>query len=200
LRWQPFCRFRNVHRLLSTVSHFGSRTTARGHSNDPPTKSPNPTEPVQSSKAPTEFVDAAGVRFAYRRFGKAGGVPLVFNMHYLGTMDYWDSTVTDGLACDREVILFDNAGVSSSSGEVPTTLAGRQCGRLQSSTWVNKADMLGFSISGMVAQEITLQAPDLVRKLFVQHAKPSFRNKGAPIRRCIYKGRHHERRSQENYR
>jgi hypothetical protein len=29
--------------------------------------------------------------------------------------------VTDGLATEREVILFDNAGVSSSSGEVPTS-------------------------------------------------------------------------------
>jgi pimeloyl-ACP methyl ester carboxylesterase len=70
--------------------------------------------------APTQFVEANGIRFAYRRFGKAGGVPLVFNQHYIGTMDYWDPTVTDGLARDREVILFNNAGVSSSSGEVPT--------------------------------------------------------------------------------
>src|SRR5260370_41871650 len=70
---------------------------------------------------PTQFVEANGIRFAYRRFGKADGVPLVFTMHYLGTMDYWDPMVTDGLARDREVILFDNAGVSSSSGEVPTT-------------------------------------------------------------------------------
>ena len=71
--------------------------------------------------APTQFVEAKGIRFAYRRFGKTGGVPLVFNQHYLGTMDYWDPTVTDGLARGREVILFNNAGVSSSSGEVPTT-------------------------------------------------------------------------------
>src|SRR5258708_9053393 len=71
--------------------------------------------------APKQFIEANGIRFAYRRFGEAGGVPLVFNMHYLGTMDYWDPTVTDGLARDREVILFDNAGVSSSSGAVPTT-------------------------------------------------------------------------------
>ena len=55
--------------------------------------------------APTHFVDAAGVRFAYRRFGKSGGVPIVFNQHYIGTMDYWDPAVTDGLARDREVIL-----------------------------------------------------------------------------------------------
>src|SRR6202045_854679 len=71
--------------------------------------------------APTQFVEANGIRFAYRRFGKAGAVPVVFNLHYIGNMDYWDPAVTDGLARDREVILFDNAGVSSSSGEVPTT-------------------------------------------------------------------------------
>ena len=71
--------------------------------------------------APTQFVEANGIRFAYRRFGKASGVPIVLNQHYTGTMDYWDPAVTDGLARDREVILFNNAGVSSSSGEVPTT-------------------------------------------------------------------------------
>src|SRR5258706_6123612 len=71
--------------------------------------------------APTQFVEANGIRFAYRRFGKTGGVPIVFNQHYIGTMDYLDPTVTDGLARDREVILFGNAGVSRNSGEVPTT-------------------------------------------------------------------------------
>jgi hypothetical protein len=34
--------------------------------------------------APTQFVEANGIRFAYRRFGKTGGVPLVFNQHYIG--------------------------------------------------------------------------------------------------------------------
>ena len=72
--------------------------------------------------APTQFVNTAGVRFAYRRFGKSTGVPpLVFNMHFTGTMDHWDPLVTDGLAATREVILFNNAGISSSSGEVPSS-------------------------------------------------------------------------------
>ena len=116
--------------------------------------------------APTQFVQANGIRFAYRRFGKAGGVPIVFNLHYLGTMDYWDPAVTDGLARDREVILFDNSGVSSSSGEVPTTFEqmGANAVAFIRALGLNKADVLGFSIGGMVAQEITLQAPDLVRK------------------------------------
>ena len=124
--------------------------------------------------SPTQFIEAAGIRFAYRRFGKAGGVPLVFNMHYLGTMDYWDPTVTDGLASDREVILFDNAGVSSSSGEVPTTFEqmGANAVAFSRALGLNKADMLGFSIGGMVAQEIALQAPDLVRKLILVGTGP----------------------------
>jgi len=72
--------------------------------------------------APTQFVEASGIRFAYRRFGKAGGVPVVFNQHFTGTIDHWNPAVTDAFAKDREVILFNNAGVSSSSGEVPTTI------------------------------------------------------------------------------
>jgi pimeloyl-ACP methyl ester carboxylesterase len=124
--------------------------------------------------APTQFVEANGIRFAYRRFGKASGVPIVFNQHYIGTMDYWDPTVTDGLARDREVILFDNAGVSSSSGEVPTTFKqmGANAVAFSQALRLNKADVLGFSIGGMVAQEIALQAPDLVRKLILVGTGP----------------------------
>src|SRR6476660_379647 len=124
--------------------------------------------------APTQFLEANGIRFAYRRFGKANGVPLVFNQHYLGTMDYWDPKVTDGLARDREVILFNNAGVSSSSGEVPTTFEqmGANAIAFIKALGVKQVDGLGFSIGGMVAQEITLQAPDLVRRLIVDGTGP----------------------------
>src|SRR6202041_1113674 len=124
--------------------------------------------------APTQFVEANGNRFAYRRFGKASGVPIVLNQHYTGTMDYWDPAVTDGLARDREVILFNNTGVSSSSGEVPTTFEqmGANAIAFSRALGLNKADILGFSIGGMVAQEIALQAPDLVRKLILVGTGP----------------------------
>src|SRR3984957_16200083 len=104
--------------------------------------------------APTQFVDTAGVRFAYRRFGKSGGVPLVFNQHFRGTMDYWDPMVTDGLAKNREVILFNNAGVSSSSGEVPASVQemGANAIAFIKALGLTKVDVLGFSIGGMVAQ------------------------------------------------
>jgi pimeloyl-ACP methyl ester carboxylesterase len=124
--------------------------------------------------APTQYVDANGIRFAYRRFGKIGGVPLVFNQHFIRTMDYWDPAVTDGLTQGREVILFDNAGVSSSSGEVPTTFQdmGANAIAFIRALGLDRVDVLGFSIGGMVAQEITVQAPDLVRRLILVGTGP----------------------------
>ena len=124
--------------------------------------------------APTQFVEANGIRFAYRRFGKASGAPLVFNQHFRGTMDYWDPAVTDGLAKNREVILFDNAGVSSTSGRVPTTMQemGANAIAFIKALGLTKVDVLGFSIGGMVAQEIAAQAPDLVRRLILVGTGP----------------------------
>ena len=63
-------------------------TTAAGNY---PSAATAPDEPSVTTHthqtAPTQFVEAKGIRFAYRRFGKAGGVPLVFNMHFTGTME-----------------------------------------------------------------------------------------------------------------
>lgn len=124
--------------------------------------------------APTQFVEANGIRFAYRRFGKAGGVPIVFNQHFVGTLDYWDPAVTDGLAQTREVILFDNAGIASSSGEVPPSIPqmGANAIAFIRALGLSKVDVLGFSIGGFVAQEIALQASDLVRKLILVGTGP----------------------------
>ncbi len=124
--------------------------------------------------APTQYVEADGIQYAYRRFGKQGGMPIVFNQHFTGTMDHWDPAVTDGLAATREVILFNNAGVSSSSGTVPPTFdeMGFHAITFIRALGLTQTDVLGFSIGGFVAQEITLQAPDLVRRLVLVGTAP----------------------------
>src|ERR1700757_1982987 len=124
--------------------------------------------------APTQHVEANGIRFAYRRFGKTGGVPIVFNQHFQGTLDHWDPAVTDGLARTREVILFDNAGVAASSGETPSSFQkmGANAIAFVRALGLSKVDILGFSIGGMVSQEIVLQAPELVRKLILVGTGP----------------------------
>src|ERR1700688_2526420 len=127
-----------------------------------------------ATTVPTQFVEANGVRFAYRRWGKRRGLPLVFNQHFTGNLDNWDSAVLDGLAKEREVIIFNNAGVASSTGEVPTTFAGmaKNAESFIEGLGLTKVDLLGFSIGGMVAQQITLDRPELVRKLVLVGTAP----------------------------
>jgi pimeloyl-ACP methyl ester carboxylesterase len=124
--------------------------------------------------APTQFVEANGVRFAYRRFGKKEGLPLVFIPHILGNMDSWDPSVTDGFAQGREVILFNNAGIASSTGEVPTTFAemAKTAGVFIDALGLSKVDVLGFSIGSMIAQNVAMERPDLVRKLVIVGSGP----------------------------
>ena len=123
---------------------------------------------------PTQFVDANGIRFAYRRWGKKGNLPLVFNQHFNGNLDNWDPAVLDGLAREREIIIFNNAGVASSTGEVPTTFAGmaKNAEIFIDALGLKKIDLLGFSIGGMVAQQIVVDRPELVRKLILVGTAP----------------------------
>ncbi len=124
--------------------------------------------------APTQCVEANGIRFAYRRFGKPDSVPLVFNHHVTGTMDHWDPAVTDGLAAMREVILFNNAGISSTSGEVSASVEemARNAAAFIKALGLAKVDVLGFSLGGFVAQELTLSEPKLVRRLVLVGTGP----------------------------
>jgi hypothetical protein len=71
-------------------------------------------------------------------------------MHFTGTMDHWDPALTDGFAQDREVIRFDNAGVSSSSGEVPSSIEqmAQHAAAFVDALGVKEIDALGFSIGG----------------------------------------------------
>jgi pimeloyl-ACP methyl ester carboxylesterase len=90
-------------------------------------------------------------------------------MHFTGTMDHWDPALTDGFALDREVILFNNAGISSSSGEVPGSVEemAQHAAAFIDALGIMKIDALGFSMGGFVAQQFTIDRPDLVPKLML---------------------------------
>jgi pimeloyl-ACP methyl ester carboxylesterase len=124
--------------------------------------------------APTKFVTVDGVRLAYRRFGKPGGTPLVFFQHFVGNLDSWDPKITDGFASTREVIIFDNAGVAGSEGEVPRTVEGmaKYGIDLITALGIKKTDILGFSLGSLVAQEVAIERPDLVRRVILVGSGP----------------------------
>ena len=131
-----------------------------------------------TSTAETQLVEAAGVDFAYRRFGRPAGLPLVLLQHFRGNLDNWDPALTDALAAEREVILVDYPGVGSSTGEPSSTIAetARQMIAFVDALGLDRIDLLGFSIGGFVAQEIALVRPTLVRRLVLAATGP----KGAP--------------------
>jgi len=124
--------------------------------------------------APTLFVEANGIRYAYRRFREETGVPLLFMQHFRGGLDHWDPAITDGFGRDRPVILFDNAGVASSSGETPGTVEVMpdHARDFVSALGLSQLDHLGFSNGGYVAQAFTSCHPNVVRRLILVGTGP----------------------------
>src|SRR5271156_498794 len=123
----------------------------------------------ESLTVPTRFVDTENRRFAYRRWGKPGGGSLVFLNYFSANLDDWDPQVTNGLAADYEVILFDNAGVASSSGETPNTVSDmtRDALAFCEALGLNVMNLVGFSLGGMIAQQIALDHPDRVGRIIL---------------------------------
>jgi pimeloyl-ACP methyl ester carboxylesterase len=123
---------------------------------------------------PTQFVEADGIRFAYRRWGKPGGAPLVFMQYFSANLDDWDPQVTDGLAADHDVILFDNAGVGSSGGETPGTVSemARHALAFSDALGLKKFSVVGFSLGGMIAQQLALDHRDRVNRIILLGTGP----------------------------
>jgi pimeloyl-ACP methyl ester carboxylesterase len=99
---------------------------------------------------------------------------LLFLQHFTGTLDNWDPAVTDPLASEREVILFDSAGVGRSTGKVPTTVAGMASHALDflDGLGLDRCDVLGFSLGGMVAQQMARDRPSIFRRMILVATAP----------------------------
>jgi pimeloyl-ACP methyl ester carboxylesterase len=124
--------------------------------------------------APTRFIETQLEQYAYRRFGSGAVPPLVCLQHFTGTLDNWDPAVTGPLASGREVILFESAGLGRSTGVVPDSVAGMAAHLLAfaEALGIIQMDLLGFSLGGMVAQQVALQRPSLVRKMLLVGTAP----------------------------
>jgi pimeloyl-ACP methyl ester carboxylesterase len=123
---------------------------------------------------PTRFVETEGIRFAYRRFGKTGTVPLLLLGYFNSNMDGWDPRVTNSLAADHEVILFDNAGVGASGGETPYTVVEmtQHCVAFCRALGLDAIHIMGFSLGGMIAQQLAVEHPRLVQRLMLLGTGP----------------------------
>src|SRR6267378_8198654 len=129
---------------------------------------------ASNTTAPTQFLRGRHETYAHRRFGGGPARPLLFLQHFTGTLDNWDPAVTDPLATEREVILFDSAGVGRSSGKVPTTVAGMASHALDflDGLGLDSCDVLGFSLGGMVAQQMAAERPSIFRRMILVGTAP----------------------------
>jgi pimeloyl-ACP methyl ester carboxylesterase len=129
---------------------------------------------TSNTTAPTQLLRGKNETYAYRRFGDGTARPLLFLQHFTGTLDNWDPAVTDPLATKREVILFDSAGVGRSTGKVPTTIAGMASHALDflDALGLDRCDVLGFSLGGMVAQQMARERPSIFRRMILVATAP----------------------------
>jgi pimeloyl-ACP methyl ester carboxylesterase len=126
--------------------------------------------------APTRTVDAAGATFVYRELGSDsdGSLPLMALTHLGANLDSWDPEVVDPLATQRRVILIGYRGVGDSTGTTRDSLDDMASDAIAviGALGLQRIDLFGMSMGGMVAQAIVEQAPDLVDRLILAGSGP----------------------------
>ena len=114
-------------------------------------------------------------RLSHFAIGPQSGVPLVLLDHWGAVLDNFDPRIVDGLASKHRVIAIDYRGIGGSGGTAPVTVdeMAQDMIALIGALGFEKIDLLGFSLGGFVAQDVTLKAPDLVRKLILTGTGPA---------------------------
>ena len=82
--------------------------------------------------------------------------------------------MTNGFAAERDVILFDYPGIGRSSGETPSTVAAltKHCVAFCRAMGLTQFDVLGFSLGGMIAQQLGAEYPDLLGRIILLGTGP----------------------------
>lgn len=136
----------------------------------------NPQQNTNWQNVPTQFINAGGINFAYREYGQQnGGTPIIFLNHLAAVLDNWDPRIIDGIAAKHHVVVFDNRGVGASTGEPAKSIeqmADDAITFIQAKGF-KKVDLFGFSMGGMISQEIVLKQPQLIRKMILSGTGPA---------------------------
>jgi pimeloyl-ACP methyl ester carboxylesterase len=118
-------------------------------------------------------VTVPGGRLAYYRFGH--GRPLLLITGYRATVSEWNAAFLDALAKDREVIVLENPGVGASQfASVPDSMAGlaTAVSAFIDALHLHRVDVVGWSMGGMIAQQLALDHPQQVASLVLLSTTP----------------------------
>lgn len=96
------------------------------------------------------------------------GAPLVMIMGLGANIDWWDPRLINALSRKLKLILFDNRGAGRTDiSDKPYTikLFAEDTANLMDALGFTRANVLGLSMGGMIAQEFALNYPEKVEKL-----------------------------------
>jgi pimeloyl-ACP methyl ester carboxylesterase len=105
-----------------------------------------------------------GAQMAYRLSGS--GPPLLLINGSGATLDTWDPKLLSALGRFHRVVVYDPRGLGGSTG-TPASVLGdaSDAAGLLASLQIRRADVIGWSYGGFVAQELAIDHPALVRRL-----------------------------------
>lgn len=123
---------------------------------------------------PTRFVEANGIQFAYRSYGKEGDIPVVYFNHLTANLDNCDPRIMDAIAAHRQIISFDYRGIGATTGRQGESLAemAKDAITFIRALGYKQVDIVAFSMGGFITQEILLVEPQLVRKAVLAGTGP----------------------------
>ncbi|HJR84352.1 MAG TPA: alpha/beta hydrolase [Nitrososphaeraceae archaeon] len=116
----------------------------------------------------TKKIRVDDIEMAYKMFGNGPAILLING--YSAPLDFWDPLLINKLASNHTVITLDNRGIgntSSGSKEFSIPQFAQDTVGLMDALKIDKADILGWSMGAMVAQELTISNPDKVNKLII---------------------------------
>lgn len=123
---------------------------------------------------PTQFVEANGINFAYRSFGKEGDIPVIYFNHLTANLDNCDPRIMDSIAKYRHIISFDYRGVGATNGEHGTSISdmAKDAIAFIHALGYKQVDIMAFSMGGFITQELLLLEPNLARKIILAGTGP----------------------------
>jgi pimeloyl-ACP methyl ester carboxylesterase len=128
----------------------------------------NTTNSVNMQDIPLEKVHVGDIDVAYKMFGK--GDPILLFSGASDSMDSWDPSFLTGISSNHTVIAFDQRGIgNTTAGTKPYTylqLANDTAGLLDALK-IPKADVMGYSLGGHIAQAFTISYPEKVNSLIL---------------------------------
>ncbi len=118
---------------------------------------------------PTQFVEANGIKFAYRSYGKQGDIPVIYFNHLTANLDNCDPRIMNAIAKERQIISFDYRGVGATTGTQGTSIAdmAKDAVAFIKALGYKQVDILAFSMGGFITQEILELEPTLPRKIIL---------------------------------